>query len=337
MSGTVNAASQKLTIIRHRPGGIGVPWVRFLLGGLAGEVVDDPDRRLVPPRSLIVSERPAALRAKVLAEARRHGSVGLLHVGDAGYRSRLDAYTSFGFVWRTHYHSALADLAIRQLPLGPAAVDRVGVEPSPAARRRPAERLYTWCLLGPPDPDHAPALAALRAVEGGYEQVGGAPGNGAGGGTRDVSGADLEVLGDSVFAACPMSGRHIETTRVYDALEVGAIPVVERRRRFDYFAALLGDHPLPTVRSWSEATGLVEGLLADQSGLGALHDRVVGWWSATKRSLAREAQLDIERCVSGRQVGSPLDDGPLNKPAPRWRGRVEQLRHHGPRAKRARR
>jgi len=115
---------------------------------------------------------------------------------------------------------------------------------------------------------------------------------------------------------------------------MGAIPVVERRRRFDYFAALLGDHPLPTVRSWTDATGLMRELLGDHTALATLHDRVVSWWTATKRALARAAQHDVERCVSGVVVGSPLDDGPLNKPAPRWRGRVEQLRHQGPRARR---
>jgi hypothetical protein len=128
-----------------------------------------------------------------------------------------------------------------------------------------------------------------------------------------------------------MSDQHIETTRVYDALEMGAIPIVERRRRLDYFGALLGgDHPLPTVRSWPDATELVRGLLADHGTLAQLHDRVVSWWASTKRSLAAAAQHDVATCIAGVRVGSPLAGGPLDTPAPRWRGQVELLRHHGP-------
>jgi hypothetical protein len=342
MRAAVKEASQYLTIVTHGPGRAEVPWIRFLLGEWAGEVVEDPGRRLVVPYSLLVCPRPGSLRSKVLAEVRRLGSVGLLHVDDRRYRSRLDVYSSFGFVWRTYYHSALADLSVRQLPLGPAALDEVAADPLPAARRRPAERLYTWSFVDRHEPGHDPVLAAFRQVEGGYEQIGdGQAGTGGPAAEhlpvpRDRA-AYLETLADSVFVACPMAGQHIETRRVYDALEMGAIPVVERRRRFDYFAALLGDHPLPTVRAWSEAPDLVRALLSDHTGLASLHERVVSWWAATKRSLARAAQLDVARCVSGTQVGNPLGDGPLNKPAPRWRGRVEVLRHHGPRAVRTRR
>jgi hypothetical protein len=341
----VNPPSQTVTIVTQRPGHVEMPWVRFLLGDWAGPVVDDPERRAAVPYSLLVCDRPDTLRSKVRAEIRRLGTVGLLHVGDRRYRTRLESYTSFAYVWRTHYHSALTSMAVRQLPLGPAAFPEVWATPTPAALRRPAERLYTWCFVDRPQATHAPVVEALRRIEGGYERLddGAGPGrrrrNGTGIGTAvdpvtSDPAAYVEVLADSVFVACPMSDQHIETTRVYDALEAGAIPVVERRRRLDYFDALLGDHPLPTVRTWSEASGLLGDLLADHTALTALHDRVVRWWTGLKQSLARAAQEDVERCVAGVVVGSPLDDGPLNKPAPRWRGRVELLRHNGPRVRR---
>jgi hypothetical protein len=336
MSGAVNQAPLAVTIVTHRPGCVEMPWIRFLLGDWAGEVVDDPDRRLVLPNSLLVSDRPGGLRSRVKAEIRRHGTVGLVHVGDKRYRSGLDAYGSFGFVWRTYYHSGLTDLEVRQLPLGPAAVPMVTAQPSSVALRRPVERLYTWCLVDRAQPTHGPVLEAFRQIEGGLEQLddGGGGGRGRRGESRDLAERDpvayMELLGDSVFVACPMSDQHIETTRVYDALEVGAIPIVERRRRLDYFGALLGNHPLPTVRSWSDATGLVQGLLADHGALTQLHDRVVSWWTSTKRSLAETAQRDVASCLSGVRVGSPLAGGPLDTPAPRWRGQVELLRHNGP-------
>jgi hypothetical protein len=49
-------------VVAQRPGFVELPWLRFLLGDLLGEVVDDPDRRLVLPDSLIVSDRPDLLK-----------------------------------------------------------------------------------------------------------------------------------------------------------------------------------------------------------------------------------------------------------------------------------
>jgi hypothetical protein len=332
MSDAVNQAPPPVTIVTQRPGCVEMPWIRFLLGDWAGPVIDDPDRRLVVPDSVLVCDRPGALRSKVKAEIRRLGTVGLVHVGDKRYRSGLDAYGSFGFVWRMYYHSGLTDLAVRQLPLGPAAVPEITAQPSPVARRRPVERLYTWCFVDRFQSTHTPVRDAFRQIEGGFEQLDDSDGRGD---PRDLATRDpaayLELLGDSVFVACPMSDQHIETTRVYDALEMGAIPIVERRRRLDYFGALLGgDHPLPTVRSWPDATSLVRSLLADHGTLAQLHDRVVSWWASTKRSLAAAAQQEVATCLAGVRVGSPLAGGPLDTPAPRWRGQVELLRHHGP-------
>lgn len=316
----------KLTIVTERPVDAVVRWVRFLLGDRVGEVVGDPGQALVVPDSIMVCDRLDLLRSRVLSQVRRAGTVGLLHVGDKRYRSRLGAYVAFAFVWRTYYHSGLSDLALRQLPLGPASVGLApGMGPAPTALRPPMERVYTWSYVGRHDPGIEPMLDALRLVDGGHVRVldsnGTArrPGNGGNDGDVDPIG----VLADSVLAPCPSVDRHLESTRIYEALELGAIPVVERRRRLDYFSELLGDHPLPTVRTWAEAPDLLRPLLADQSRLSDLHQRVTSWWSAYKRQLAATLQADAERCLSGKVVRSVLDD----RPAPLWRSHLERLRH----------
>jgi hypothetical protein len=312
-------ARLKLTIVTERPAGAVLRWVRYLLGDLAGEVVDESGAQLVVPDSLMVCDRLDLLRSRVLSEVRRVGTVGLLHVGDKRYRSRLGAYVAFAFVWRTYYHSGLRDLAVRQLPLGPETVAPGGVEPSPVAVRRPIERLYTWSYVGPRDDGTEPMFDALRLVEGGYVRAGDeAPDS------DDVAAS----LADSIFAPCPRHDRHLETTRVYDALELGAIPVVERRRRLDYFGELFGDHhPLPTVRDWDDAPTYLRRLLADQARLTELHQQVLTWWRSHKLAVARTLRGDAERCLSGQQVHGALDDRPLDRPAPVWRGHLERLRH----------
>lgn len=311
----------KLMIVTERPADAVVRWVRCLLGDWAGEVVGDPGDALVVPDSLMVCDRLDLLRSRVLSQVRRAGTVGLLHVGDKRYRSRLGAYVAFAFVWRTYYHSGLRDLAVRQLPLGPADVDAsvAGGVSSPASLRPPMERLYNWSYVGPRDPGSEPMLDALRLVDGGHVRV--LDDNGA------AAQADVDrvaVLADSVLAPCPSVDRHLETSRIYDALELGAIPVIERRRRFDYFGELLGDHPLPTVRAWEDAPDLLRRLLADQARLAGLHERVMTWWAGHKRELALTLQSDVDRCLAGDLVKSAID---FDRPAPLWRSHLERLRH----------
>jgi len=309
------ARDGKITIITHRPGERELPWAKFLLGPWAGEVVEDPDRTLVLPGSLVISQRPDHLKSKVLGRMRRLGSVGLFHVDDASYRSRLDAYGSFAFVWRTHYHTALDGLSVRQLPIGPRGLDPVPAVPLAAARRPVGERLYTWSFTGTLSTARHTMLDALASVDGGTTALGPV--------TDDT--AAFDVLADSVFAPCGMGHTHLEAARIYAALELGAIPIVERRRWLDYFGMLFGtDHPLPSVRSWWEAPELLRRLMADQRALSALQRRCVDWWAATKARLAADAQDDVEQCLVG--LRTPDVFGPLDKPAPRWRNRIEMLR-----------
>ncbi|MGH9210642.1 MAG: hypothetical protein ACRD2C_08155 [Acidimicrobiales bacterium] len=321
---------QTVTLVAHRPGWVEQPWVRSLLGPWVGDVVDDPERKVVLPDSIVVSDRPDLLRNKYLAAVRRHGTVGLLHISDHHYRCGLEAYRSFGFVWRTYYHSGLSDWAVRQLPLGPELVADVSIEPTPAALRPPGGRLYTWSFVGSLAGRRAGMIEAFRLVDGGQEHS-----------TAASSGPDspwpdpaavLELLGESVFVPCAAEGVQLESSRIYEALEMGAIPIVERRRRFDYFRELFGEHPLPTVRSWAEAPALVRGLLADQRRLTLLHERMVSWWAEAKAALSYGMRDDIEQCFAASLRGVERSSIALDRPAPRWRGQVEMLRHRGLRA-----
>jgi hypothetical protein len=323
-----DTTGHKVTIVTHRSGAE-IPWVRFLMGEWAGEVVEDPDHTVVLPESLVICDRLEELSSPYLSEVRRVATVGLLHTGDRRYRARLVAYPSFAWVWRTYHHTALTDLALRQLPLGPAAFPVLGFDPTPMALRRPVERSATWSFVGELTTSGVAMLDAFGLVEGGHQDVvSSVPTNGSGPPPRDPA-RELAVLADSVFAPCPMGRVHLESSRIYDALEVGAIPIVERRRWLDYFGALLGDHPLPTARSWTDAADYVRRMLADQHALGALQHDVLTWWTSTKRSLAAAAQDDVAQTVTDRGVAPTWTDAPpLDRPAPRWRNRIETLRHH---------
>jgi hypothetical protein len=93
------------------------------------------------------------------------------------------------------------------------------------------------------------------------------------------------LLSESTFVPCPMGNATLETCRVYEALEAGAIPLVEHRLSMDYYRALLGEHPIPTFRNWDTAAQFCRDLRADPAGLDSLQATIMGWWSAKKEDI----------------------------------------------------
>ena len=145
------------------------------------------------------------------------------------------------------------------------------------------------------------------------------------GGKRFPEEAFVGILGDSAFAPTPMGNASIESCRVYDALENGAIPIVEKRRTLDYFRGMLGDHPLPTVRSWREARRLTEQLLKDPVRLNTLQKQCTDWWSAYQKRLSAEIGQFLEA-----RSGTTDEIVPLRSFWPRVWGwqYFELIRHH---------
>ncbi|HEY3142870.1 MAG TPA: hypothetical protein VGJ86_17145 [Acidimicrobiales bacterium] len=313
----------QVAIIVQRPTSVEVPWVRFLLGRAAGEVIKDEARTIVRPHSVILCDDLDRLTPDFLNEVRRVGTVGLFHIAQEWYQDPLDAYRSFAFVWRNHYHSALAGTAVRQLPLPPAAMQEITLEPAPEARKPITERRYSWSFAGEMKTTRVAMLKALKGVAGGHPHITwekNAPAH-----AELGPGSYLEMLADSKFVPCSMGNAHLESFRVYETLEMGAIPIVERRPWLDYYGDLLGGHPMPTVRSWSEAPGLITPLLADDRALRELQERLVDWWTGTKRALAAQVAQDVASLLADGPHAPALAETPLPS---RWRGRMEMLRHH---------
>jgi hypothetical protein len=139
-----------------------------------------------------------------------------------------------------------------------------------------------------------------------------------------------EFLFESSFSPCPMGNANLECFRVYESLECGAIPIIEKRMTLDYFRELLGDHPMPTVRSWREARGLIAEILQVPAQMDALQQSCLQWW----RSYKKEYTVRLGEYMRSRLNAPAAQDGPIMLPQyrqPGWQVR-ELLRHHDARA-----
>jgi len=139
-----------------------------------------------------------------------------------------------------------------------------------------------------------------------------------------------ELMFESAFSPCPMGNANLECFRVYEALESGSIPIVEKRLTLDYFHELLGDHPLPTVRSWAEARRLIASQIASPEQLDALQQRCIEWWRGYKRDYSAQAgQFLAARSADGGAGLGPFVADKQHRPG--WQ-MLELLRHHDRRA-----
>jgi hypothetical protein len=209
------------------------------------------------------------------------------------------------------------------IPLGTYIQDRPA-EVLPVNQRR-----YAWSFIGAADKTSRPeALRAFASLEPhfAFSSTPVPHFNFASGDKRRIARKDFyEILGQSVFAPSPMGNASMESCRPYDALEMGAIPIVERRLTLDYYKELLGDHPLPTVNSWREARHMADDLLNSPDRLQALQTSCIHWWSEYQSKLIANIGAFLQQRSTANDDLVPLRSH-LPK-YPLWKY-MELVRHH---------
>jgi hypothetical protein len=223
-----------------------------------------------------------------------HGK-GIFHIGDEWYSGGYEAYSNFDFVLRNYDSKIFKHPGIKTLPLGPT---------NNALKRqyllRPVtERRFLWSFAGA-------RTAARMEMFKNFKPIG--PHECLFFDSRKNqkplldSDSFMRLLSDTVFSPCPMGNVTLETFRVYESLEKGCIPIIERRAWMRYYDHLMLGHPLPTFSSWRKARQFVEAVSRDESRLIAYQHDIAEWWQSYKVKLRNEvtslASLGLEGCFS---------------------------------------
>jgi hypothetical protein len=162
----------------------------------------------------------------------------------------------------------------------------------PRAPKSIGERNFSWAFLGEvKNESRQKMVSSLEAVRGegflhttsAWESDDALRGSGY-----------SDVLADTVFAPSPPANVHLECYRTYEALDCGAIPVVDT----DYYKAQFGA-PFPVVRpDWADAPGILTRYLDDPGALARLDSECRAWWDAVKRNYPakiRELSEQVKR------------------------------------------
>ena len=266
-------------------------WLHTLLAGAWGnEIVDNTWSRLAPVM-IVVDNRLVADKVDYYRRAFEAGCrVILVHLSDETFRDDHSIYRYCDGVIRNYHSELLADFSrIHFIPLGyKAGFVRDGYVPKAAADRK-----YLWSFAGDAKKlTRAPMIEAMTPLGDGFQHLT------SGFGTDDALSVDAyrTLLDETVVVPCPGGWSNLETFRVYEALEAGCIPIVEKRPGFDYFTALLGPHPIPTVMTWAEGAELVKRL----KNAGELESRqraCAAWWQAHKPALAASTSQFVQRAL----------------------------------------
>ncbi len=266
-------------------------WLRLVLDGRYTKEIVDNSWSQQAPTMIVVDNRLVPEKLPYYQRAFHSGCrIILVHLSDEAFMDDYGFYRFCDGIIRNYQSELLADFSrIHAIPLGfKAGFARAG-DTKPIQARK-----YLWSFAGDAKKlTRQPMLGAMEALGGGFTHL-----------TQGFGSADAlpihayrALLDDSVVVPCPGGWSNLETFRVYEALEAGCIPIVEKRPGFEYFTRLLGPHPLPTVATWSEAAELI-GQLKTTDGLEALRQACATWWAARKPIIARDVKDFMGRVLA---------------------------------------
>ncbi|WP_204139001.1 hypothetical protein [Halomicronema sp. CCY15110] len=267
--GTVNSDVSAATTVNliwqiSTDGLIEKDWIDFLFSEFTVNHIADPNFDVVIDNAIVITRgnpKGATSVKDYLGRFKQQGyQIGVLHLSDEWFTSPVDFYLEADFVFRNFYRPDVAHLPhVLFVPVGyKQGLHKYTVE------RPISDRQYYWSFAG-----QLGGKVSRRAM---MEQAQNIPGGIAYVGKGYNDSQDLsfegyvELICDTVFVLSPAGNRCAETSRFYEALEVGAIPVVEDVSKFNIIKQILKEilkpekakqHKVWTFRYWQDAISLL--------------------------------------------------------------------------------
>ena len=169
----------------------------------------------------------------------------LIHLGDeSGIYDLSLVYNKFNVVWRSFCSNRyFNNNKVRCLP--------IGYKSGTVFKKEAGERKYKWAFIGTPHKSSRhDLLFQLSDIEPSFSYK-----------TKKFNEKIIEVdemssiLSSTEFIPSPNGFVHPETYRVYEALECGCIPIVEKA--YKYYDRLLPNNPFIKVDKWIEAKHVI--------------------------------------------------------------------------------
>ena len=302
-------------------------WIRWLLQDFEITEHTAPQLDAFNDNSVYVlssiNHKLSRLPCSFLDGLKRIRRKGLFHLSDEWFSGGYENYLHFDFVLRNYYSRAFSSPGIMTVPLGPIGGSR------PSEIKSVTDRRFLWSFAGNKSAARMAMLREFEALEPNkwYLFDG-----------RNHQPPPLDrrafesLLADTIFSPCPMGNVVLETFRVYESLEMGCIPIVERRKWLPYYDLLMPGNPLPAFSSWRTAKQFVEQLCKYKSGLADYQRAVMDWWQMYKARLRKDAASFVSLGLDGLFQKSLTADWYCRKGLKNELWRISELLKHATRA-----
>lgn len=279
----------ELTIVwnRARSASWESTWIEYLFRNIPHRTIENLDHTQYIDNSVIVDSICwAPYHNQYCQEMSQRGyKFGIVHLTDETTRDNIDSYQLAKFVLRNYYRDGMPSHVLH-IPLG-YNDNFTDLDTNPPA----GQRKHLWSYVGERwDQNRNHMITALNSVPNGFFYV--ANHTGPRMSVKDMS----AVYRNSVFVPCPRGAISMDNFRVTEALEAGAIPIVEKS---PYWEQMHGpDLPFVQITAWNQAPLIMEHLSQSPGQLELLRLSCKDWWENRKQSLT----LSVEHLVRSTMV-----------------------------------
>jgi hypothetical protein len=243
---------------------IEIDWINFLFSEFNINHIYDPNLEVVLDNSIVITEGysvgETSVREYISSFKRRGYCVGVLHLSDEWFTAPVDFYSSAAFVLRNFYRPDVAHLKnVVFVPVG----YKQGLHQY-STQRSISDRQYYWSFAGAlgGKVSRRSMIKHAKNIPSGVAYISKSYNN-----SQDLSFKGyVELICDTVFVLSPAGNRCAETSRFYEALELGAIPVVEDVSKLNILKQILKEVLVPakakkhrawTLRYWKDVLSLL--------------------------------------------------------------------------------
>lgn len=261
-------------------------WIHYIFKDITLEIIDNLHHDKFINNSVLVDALHAAPYHNDYArEMKRRGlKFGLVHLTDEGSDNDISSYPDCNFVVRNFYRKGMQNHVLT-IPLG----WTVGTRNSESDKTI-AERSLNWsCIVHRIDQSRVELANIFQGMPNGMFYA--VDHHGPRLSTEEMS----RIYRDSIFVPCPSGRITPESFRVFEALENGAIPIVQKT---DYWHLCYGiDFPAIQVFSWWEARETMNIMLGDPMVLEKYRRNCVEWWTNSKIKTKKQVEELVNKTI----------------------------------------
>lgn len=261
-------------------------WIKEMLAGVNLKTIEDGKYQKFIDNSIIVISsnlNPEEHKAYFKKLYKMKYNFGIILLSDEIYSDPGDYYKYAKFVFRNYWHKKYLDQKnVFTFPLGYKTgfwknFDKQKVINLP--------RNYVWSFAGQINgkPTREAMINQMKKVPNHFIHEIYAW---AGANSLPVD-AYRNLLLQSTFVPCPTGNWNLDSFRVYETLECGCIPIVEKQP-LDYFGNYFGNHPFLVIDSWDQAPELINNLLSDPVRMEKKRQDCYTWWLNYKKALNKK-------------------------------------------------